>query len=78
MKSHPVRLKDSLVVNISGSNKPMSMSWNFCREIFQIKLGMAIHAQSSLKLARSTREFSDHLRCAAKLNIAQSERLIDL
>ena len=31
-----------------------------------------------LKLARSTREFSDHLRCAAKLNIAQNERLIDL
>ena len=31
-----------------------------------------------LKLARSTRQFSDHLRCAAKLNIAQNERLIDL
>ena len=76
MKSHPVRLKDSLVVNVSGSNQPMSSI--FCREIFQRKLGMAIHAHSSLKLARSTREFSDHLRCAAKLNIAQNERLIDL
>ena len=83
IQSHPIRMQDSLIINISQSNQ--WRSYIFCREIvfkerkplrLLLLVGFHQHFLPSLNLLRSAMGALDHLRCTTTLNLGKMKDFV--